>query len=226
MFADDWGYGNDQPPGQSQTASEKGQSAPYVHVSCANLDDQRDDILGAFPRTKALVSFVVRMNREPIRSPARSVANLEFHHTGDQVNEVGRNIVRGLEEQGVRALNPAMGFPMEQDRFPGTIWGVSDKPVAVAAGLGMMGIHRNVIHQKFGNFIRTEFSKSSVAAVVTDSHDDFLCPEGVTWGVVAGRKRWEVRRSLPRSNTASPVSDPRSRCKRILTNWSSNSPLV
>ena len=46
-----------------------------------------------------------------------------------------------------------MGFPMEMDRFPGKIWVVSHKPVAVAAGLGHMGIHRNVIHPKFGNFI-------------------------------------------------------------------------
>ena len=52
------------------------------------------------------------------------------------------------------ALNPAMGFPMEMDKFPAEkIWVVSHKPVAVAAGLGMMGIHRNVIHPKFGNFI-------------------------------------------------------------------------
>jgi Fe-S-cluster-containing hydrogenase component 2 len=42
---------------------------------------------------------------------------------------------------------------MEQDRFPGKIWVVAHKPVAVAAGLGRMGIHRNVIHPKFGNFI-------------------------------------------------------------------------
>ncbi len=43
---------------------------------------------------------------------------------------------------------------MEMDRFPGgKIWVVSHKPVAVAAGLGHMGIHRNVIHPKFGNFI-------------------------------------------------------------------------
>jgi ferredoxin len=94
------------------------------------------------------------MNREPIRSPARSVANLEFHHTGDHVNDVARKVVATLEEQGVRALNPAMGFPMEMDRFPGgKVWIVSHKPVAVAAGLGHMGIHRNVIHPKFGNFI-------------------------------------------------------------------------
>lgn len=50
-------------------------------------------------------------------------------------------------------MNPPMGFPMEMSRFPGKIWTVSHKPVAVAAGLGMMGIHRNVIHEKFGNFI-------------------------------------------------------------------------
>ena len=108
----------------------------------------------SFLPAKTLLSFVCRMNREPIRSPARSVANLEFHHTGDHVNEVARKIVATLERQGVRALNPAMGFPMEMDRFPGgKIWVVSHKPVAVAAGLGHMGIHRNVIHPKFGNFI-------------------------------------------------------------------------
>lgn len=125
-----------------------------VEIGRPALDDQRADILRTFPATKTLISFVCRMNREPIRSTARSVANLEFHHTGDHVNEVARKIVATLERKGVRALNPAMGFPMEMDRFPGgKIWVVSHKPVAVAAGLGHMGIHRNVIHPKFGNFI-------------------------------------------------------------------------
>jgi Fe-S-cluster-containing hydrogenase component 2 len=100
-----------------------------------------------------LISFVCRMNQEPIRSPARSISNLEFHNAGDRVNEVARKIVQFLQEAGVPALNPAMGFPMEMDRFPGRIWVVSHKPVAVAAGLGRMGIHRNVIHPRLGNFI-------------------------------------------------------------------------
>ena len=125
----------------------------FVEIDRRELDEQRDDIVSYFPQTKALISFVCRMNREPIRSPARSVANLEFHHTGDQVNEVARKIVSALERKGVRAINPAMGFPMEMAHFPGKIWVVSHKPVAVAAGLGQMGIHRNVIHPKFGNFI-------------------------------------------------------------------------
>src|SRR5437764_13481705 len=55
--------------------------AGLVEVSRPALDDQRADILQAFPATKALLAFVCRMNREPIRSPARSVANLEFPHT-------------------------------------------------------------------------------------------------------------------------------------------------
>ena len=125
----------------------------FVGIDREELDDQREDILRVFPRTRTLISFVVRMNREPLRTVARSTANLEFHHAGDQVSEVGRSVVRALEDRGIGALNPAMGFPMEMDNFPGKIWLISHKPVAVAAGLGKMGIHRNVIHPKFGNFI-------------------------------------------------------------------------
>src|SRR5262249_35147608 len=65
-------------------------AAGLVEIGRPALDNQRDDILHYFPSTKALISFVCRLNREPIRSPARSVANLEFHHTGDHVNEVAR----------------------------------------------------------------------------------------------------------------------------------------
>src|SRR5262249_33802871 len=46
--------------------------AGLVEMSRPALDNQRDDILRAFPATKTLLSFVCRMNREPIRSPARS----------------------------------------------------------------------------------------------------------------------------------------------------------
>jgi Fe-S-cluster-containing hydrogenase component 2 len=126
----------------------------FVEIDRAELGDQRAAIMTAFPHTRTLVSFVCRMNRENVRSPARSVSNLEFHHTGDDVNEIARKIVGTLERLGTRAMNPSMGFPMEMDRFPdGDIRVVSHKPVAVAAGLGHMGIHRNVIHPKFGNFI-------------------------------------------------------------------------
>ena len=46
--------------------------AGLVEISRPALDDQRADILRAFPSAKSLLGFVCRMNREPIRSPARS----------------------------------------------------------------------------------------------------------------------------------------------------------
>jgi len=126
----------------------------FVEIDRPEISDQKSEILSLLPGTKTLVSLVMRMNRENIRTPARSIANLEFHHTTDETNEVARKIVAALERIGVRALNGgAVGFPMEADRWGAKMWVVSHKPIAVAAGLGRMGIHRNVIHPKFGNFI-------------------------------------------------------------------------
>jgi ferredoxin len=127
--------------------------AGFVEASRPALGAERQHVEEALPGARTLISFVVRMNRTPVQSPARSVANLEFHHAGDAANDVARAIVAELERRGARALNPSMGFPMEMDRFPGRVWLVSHKLVAVQAGLGHMGIHRNVIHPRFGNFV-------------------------------------------------------------------------
>src|SRR5437764_126109 len=81
--------------------------AGLVEISRPALDDQRSDILRYFPSAKTLLSFVCRMNRTPIRSPARSAANLEFHASTDHSNEVARKLVAVLEEKGVRAMNPS-----------------------------------------------------------------------------------------------------------------------
>src|SRR5947208_16075767 len=70
----------------------------FVEIGRSALDDQRADILKAFPTAKTVISFVVRMNREDIRTPARSVANTEFHHAGDEVNEIARRVVQRWEQ--------------------------------------------------------------------------------------------------------------------------------
>src|ERR1700759_3077593 len=101
--------------------------AGLVEIGRPALDDQRDDVLRCFPPARTLLSFVCRMNREPIRSPARSASNLEFHASYDHSNEVARKVVAALERQGIRAMNPSAGFPMEQSRFPGRIWVVAHK---------------------------------------------------------------------------------------------------
>src|SRR5215472_13215512 len=106
----------------------------FVEVDRAELGAERDDILRFFPHTKSLISVVLRMNREPIHNPARSVANVEFHQSGERVNEIARHLVARLEAKGIRAINPSMGFPMEMVNVgAGKLWLVSHKTVAVAA---------------------------------------------------------------------------------------------
>jgi epoxyqueuosine reductase QueG len=126
----------------------------FVPLDHKEVARDKERILKAFPAARSLISIVCRMNPESVRSPARSVANLDFHHTTEDVNDVTRKIVRELAKHEVRAMNPSAGFPMEMNNYgDDQTWVVSHKPVAVAAGLGQMGIHRNVIHPKFGNFI-------------------------------------------------------------------------
>jgi ferredoxin len=126
----------------------------FVEVERAELSAEKRFIESVLSGTRTLIALVARMNRESIRTPARSVSNLEFHQVGDSLNHVSHKIVSILEGKGVRAVNPTVGFPMEADRWDhGRIWTVSHKTVAVAAGLGQMGIHRNVIHPRFGSFI-------------------------------------------------------------------------
>jgi hypothetical protein len=125
----------------------------FASVDNPELASEREHVEGALPGTRSFISLVVKMNRDNVRSPARSVANQEFHRSGELINEAAHRISRTLQEAGYRALNPSATFPMEMDNFPGRIWVVAHKPVAVASGLGVMGIHRNVIHPRFGRFI-------------------------------------------------------------------------
>jgi ferredoxin len=125
----------------------------FVNLNRTEMDSERSDILRLFPQTRSVICIVCRMNPDAIRSPARNLANHEFHGTGDHVNDAARKIVAELAARGVRSVNPPMAFPMEADKFPGKMWAISLKPLAVAAGMGQMGIHRNIIHPKFGNFV-------------------------------------------------------------------------
>lgn len=129
------------------------EDAGAVSLEHPELLEEVGPVRQAFPAARTLVPIVLRMHAEDVRSPSRSVANLEFHRTGHQVDQVAHRIVLALTARGHRAINPAMAFPMEMANFPGRTWIVSHKRVAVAAQLGKMGLHRSVIHPKFGSFI-------------------------------------------------------------------------
>ncbi|MFJ8002657.1 4Fe-4S binding protein [Streptomyces sp. NPDC096310] len=128
--------------------------AAAVSLDHPDLVGEREHARSALPGTRTLIAMAVRMNRDNCRTPARSVANQEYHRTDEQANHAARSVTQALHDAGYRALNPSVGFPQETDRFPHErIWVVAHKTVAVAAGLGVMGLHRDVIHPKFGSFV-------------------------------------------------------------------------
>jgi ferredoxin len=127
--------------------------AAAVSLDHPGLAGERAHALAALPGTRSLIAMAFRMNRDNCRSPARSVANQEYHQADEQANHAARSVTRALQDAGHRALNPSVGFPQEMDRFPGRLWVVAHKTVAVAAGLGVMGLHRNAIHPRFGSFV-------------------------------------------------------------------------
>ena len=124
-----------------------------VEIDRAELADQRDDMLRAYPKAKALISMVVRLNPENVRSLSRSASDLEFINGFDAVDNCARKVIGALREKGIGAMSTASGFPMDLYLWPGKMWPVSHKSVAEAAGMGLMGRHRIVIHPRFGSFI-------------------------------------------------------------------------
>jgi hypothetical protein len=124
-----------------------------VEIDRPELSEHRADILAIFPRARTLVGFVCRLNPENIRCVSRAVSDLEYIQCFDEANSVARKVVQALDQKGVGALNYASGFPMDLDKWPGKMWPISHKPIAVAAGMGQLGLNRMVLHPRFGNFI-------------------------------------------------------------------------
>lgn len=124
----------------------------FAEITNALLVEQKADILQIFPWAKTLISFVGRLNRENLRSPARSIASLELHRVEERLTNAAHALAAAIERKGIRAATPSVGFPMEADNWP-RMQVISHKPIAVAAGLGKMGLHRNVIHPVFGSFV-------------------------------------------------------------------------
>ncbi|MBI5569250.1 MAG: SCP2 sterol-binding domain-containing protein [Desulfomonile tiedjei] len=127
--------------------------AGFVEIDRPALADQKADLLYLMPSTRTIASLVFRLNREPLRTLAHSVTNLEFSSVSKQANATARTIVSALERRGIRCLNTTAGFPYEADRWLGQTWLTCDKILAEQAGLGRMGWNRLVIHPEFGDGI-------------------------------------------------------------------------
>jgi hypothetical protein len=92
--------------------------ASAVSLTHRDLAGEREHAQAALPGTRTLIAMAVRMNRDNCRSPARSVANQEFHQADEQANHAARKVTQALQDAGYRALNPSV-LQVVRRRLPG-----------------------------------------------------------------------------------------------------------
>jgi hypothetical protein len=61
--------------------------AAAVSLGHPDLPGEREHVLAALPGAKTLISLAIRMNRDDVRVPVRSVTNHEFHCSGEMIND-------------------------------------------------------------------------------------------------------------------------------------------
>ena len=134
-----------------QMAREAGaDDAGLIDLSREAMAQYREDLLDVMPDTQIVMVLAFRVNQNVLRSKAHSVADNEFKQTWAEANHSARRLVERLREEGIKAVNMPVGFPMEATRWPGKIWLTCDKVFAVEAGLGRMGYNRLVLHPVYG----------------------------------------------------------------------------
>jgi ferredoxin len=138
-----------------------------VEIDRPGLGEEADNARRIFPRVRTLVALVTMSNPDAIRSVSRATANAAWHANHVELDVVANTVLRRLGGDGIGAVAANIGFPMRHEAGQRT-WEIAHKVVAVEAGLGHMGVHRNVIHPRFGNFVLLE--TILVDAEVTD-HD-------------------------------------------------------
>jgi epoxyqueuosine reductase QueG len=66
---------------------------------------------------------------------------------------ISRTVVKALRDEGVTAVTPSESFPQDMSKWQDRMLTVSHKPVAEAAGLGLIGQHRLLIHPILGSHL-------------------------------------------------------------------------
>lgn len=134
-----------------QLAKDSGaDDAGLIELTRESVSDYKSDLLGVMHDTRCLLIVAFRINRNPLRSLAHSVADQEFKRVWENIKTIEGRIVDQLIKTGIKAVGLPAGFPMEMMRWPERIWLTNEKVFAVEAGLGRMGMNRLVLHPKYG----------------------------------------------------------------------------
>lgn len=111
---------------------------------------QRPGLNRALAGARAVAVFVRRLNRHALRAQARNLSSAEFQAGVHDVNDTIHKAIRAFADENVPAVGISGLFPFDFGATEGTPFLVQMKLLAEAAGLGLMGKNRMVLHPRFG----------------------------------------------------------------------------
>lgn len=160
-----------------------------VNIDSIANTQEKEDILKAFPKTKTLISFLVKLNKNNIRSMDRSLADLEYTRAYKKLTDIAFYLSEKLDNINIGSITPSPAFPQKMENWPGKMHTISHKLIAAESGLGKIGFNRLILHPKFGAYICLETIAIDTKADRYDSPLDYnpcincgicrlVCPTG------------------------------------------------
>lgn len=172
--------------------------AGFVEITRPAIAEQKNQILASFPRTRSLIILAQKIEQTNLQTLSGSVKNTEFHLVSEQTKVTARQIAKTLVSTGIWAVSYSGMFPMEMERWPGPLWDLGLKPLAIEAGLGQMGHHRLIIHPELGSsfclsavLLDQEISHYSKPVAENPCIDCKLCVAACPTGAIANDGRFD-----------------------------------
>jgi len=142
----------------------------FVEITRKELGDKKGLLNKISPDVRSIASIVIRLNRPNLLTPMRNLNSFEGHQTAHNLNKIQDRIIRVLRDQGVSAIRIPMAFPIDFTAIDGPDY-IKHQPVAVQAGMGLMGDSGLLLHPKWGSAV---FLSTILMNCTLDTYDQAL----------------------------------------------------
>ncbi len=146
-----------------------------ISIDHPAIAHEADEIRYVYPHARSLVVMIGEENKPSLQSRYLPTANHELYACEERLFKWGHEVTGYIRSLGGEALTTTIGWPQEvSQRWPDKIWPLSHKLAAQAAGLGVIGTSRNLLHKTFGAYClidtvvtNLEFAEAEYAAVAS-----------------------------------------------------------
>ncbi len=148
-------------------------SAEVLNQKAQDGQKPEDNLPGA----RSVLSFGLRMLNSIFETPNIRVSRQNYVHLHKKLNDIAWDVAGFLEFKGFDAIPITSDVPVDMMNRGGIYGDISHRNVAAEAGLGQIGLSRNLLTPEFGPRVRL-CSVITRAPLVCDKRtENHLCPE-------------------------------------------------